>query len=382
MFALLLKKEIGPTTLVWHEGRDNWKPLSEFEALANLLHSMPPDLPPSEPAHQVLSLPLATPWRRFSARHIDMFLLYLPVTFGGSIVLRQYVPSFADWIQQSASEMLWAIFTFPVALLVEAMIFGVVGTTPGKALLGVKVNTIRGERPSFSAYARRLAGVYRHGLAAAIPLVHLFAMSHQYGRLKRGQVAEYDQGMFSVSASPLGFWRPVAAVILVLSMLTGHVLLTQIPAFQNRQLSLGFKWTNPTTQLVAQVPVGWRHEARKNGIGQSIHYFSAPNQEITVVFANEQVLAAKTLETYGRWWILAVRAQMSLEPEGLGSVSGREIWSASGHKTDDESVPIRAVFTKSDTRFSRVLIVGSLDGEEQVVKQAVLLLVELLDTVE
>ena len=378
LFALLLNGEVGTDTLVWRLGRENWQPLSEVKDLAHLRNSMPPGLPPAEPVSNALLLSPASPWRRFFARHVDILLLYFPITIGGSIILRQHFLSFSDWIQK---QILWDYVSFPASLFVEAIIFGVSGTTVGKALLGVRVETIRGERPSFYAYARRLVGVFWHGLAAGLPLLHLFAMWNQYGRLKRWQPADYDQGMFSVVAHPLGFWRAIAAAVLVITALTAQILIIKTSAMQG-QSSVDLKWTNPTTRMVAQVPAGWTYEVKNNRVGQTIHFFISPRDDITMVFADEQISAAKTLETYGRWWILAARAEMTLEPETSRSVHGREIWAALGHKNGDELVPIRVVFAKSRTGFARVLIIGSLDGEEQVVKPAIQLLAALLDTVD
>ena len=136
-------------------------------------------------------------WRRWSARTIDLCiagLLGAPLWFfvgwcgarmgvGSGILLSLAAPE-----NKALVNSLEWIFE----LLAEAAIYACFGTTPGKALCGVAVCDDFGRRCGAAAYLWRNARLYVRGLWLGLPLITMFAMVRQYGRVSAGCPATYD----------------------------------------------------------------------------------------------------------------------------------------------------------------------------------------------
>lgn len=186
------------------------------------------DIPISE-RDKIIAMPLAGPWRRFWARIIDMSLFGLPISLGIAIAMIAIDPAFESWLQNAGSNYVFSWLCLPAVLLAEAIVFGVFGNTPGKALLGLRVATVGGSEPSFNHYLSRLFGVYWFGLGTGFPIVSLFTMLKQFQRLKLGRETYYDSGRFNVRGYQLGFFRiaiAAAVVFLLLVMVPG--ILTEL----------------------------------------------------------------------------------------------------------------------------------------------------------
>jgi hypothetical protein len=161
-----------------------------------------------ESARQVLlALPLASPGLRFFARTIDLWTLTLPVAFASGFFLDH---------QFTVNPYFFGLISLPFVLLLEAAISAAFGNSPGKALLAIRLTTIRGRRLTFNDYVARGFNLYIYGLALGIPFISLFPMIKQYQNLNAGRPASYDQGRFSVRVSDLGTGRKVVAGIALL----------------------------------------------------------------------------------------------------------------------------------------------------------------------
>jgi formylglycine-generating enzyme required for sulfatase activity len=117
-----------------------------------------------------------------------------------------------------------------LVLLIEGIIFAMFGTTIGKALLGVAVITVDGQRPTAGQYLSRQVGVYWYGLGMGVPLITLFTAASQYRRLKSGHQAGYDEGLFNVKARKLGVVRVLSAIFLVLAILLIGIASSMVPS--------------------------------------------------------------------------------------------------------------------------------------------------------
>ncbi|MFM2297420.1 MAG: hypothetical protein RL117_1127 [Verrucomicrobiota bacterium] len=170
----------------WMEGMREWQPLASMPSFAEvcaekkeleehleplendpfLEKQNPPPLPPEmDPA---VRSPLL---RRFFARWFDLFLwssLYLCAMQLSGAPLKQMMMNF--WFNYLMM-IVW--------LLIEASMIHVWGTTPGKALLGVRVITIHGDRLSVGASLLRAVRVYLMGMGMShpvlMPLCHGFS---------------------------------------------------------------------------------------------------------------------------------------------------------------------------------------------------------------
>lgn len=202
--ALVGTGQINHGTEVWHEGLPRWTAAGALPGVLGPRAGPPmPDgqqaiAAPSDSARLVAVSPdaeatpheLATPWRRFWARSLDLALSSLLV--GALIgVIR---PNFATYVgTPSGMQGLILLSLLPVALTMDAMIYWAMGNTPGKALAAVKVLREGGQPLSVLAYLGRNFGVYVFGLGLGLPIINLLTLFLGYRRAAAAQVSIWDR---------------------------------------------------------------------------------------------------------------------------------------------------------------------------------------------
>ncbi len=375
--TMMLEGKVSASTLVWKEGFPAWAPLSEIAELESVVRAVPPELPRLTGRDQIIALPLAGPWRRFFARFIDLSALSLPTAFMVTFALSRVSTTFNLWIQQPGSEFALGWLLMPLVLMLEAAVFAILGTTPGKALMGVKVTTADAQHPTAAQYLRRQVGVYWYGLGTGFPLISLFTMARQRSRLKAGGHTRYDEGRFNVKAPKLGFLRGIAATTIVVGLLAVNAVLQQLSRESARGYHSGITWTNEVSGKSVAVPRGWRHEKQQNEEKQSINIFSGPDYGVFVVFAKEDAPPAMDLKTYVATWVLAVQETMRLPLPGQQALVGsHDAVIITGTLTDDRSQRVHATFIKKGRQMWRVVMLsnpGKDPASEQSMKLQALL---------
>jgi hypothetical protein len=167
-----------------------------------------------------LDLPRPHPWLRYFARAFDMSLaavFLLPVAGG--------------W----AGEDLWssylvALVIYSVVFALEGFLISSFGTTPGKALFHIRVESSAGGRPTLPQAVRRSALVFLRGLALGIPFLSLIAQILSYVQLTRDHITGWDRACATeVRHGEITVGR--AAVILIayftlIAVLTGVLVYT------------------------------------------------------------------------------------------------------------------------------------------------------------
>ena len=202
--AMLHHGEMTEHSLVWKEGLSSWISMEELLAGQEIASQQ------VQPA-RLAELAPAGAWRRFLARGVDLCLICLPLVLLGGL-LAPMVPGLLPWLERPSAQIFLALYLLPLVLLVEAGIFAGFGTTPGKALLGIVVMTLDGERPSAAQYLRRQLGVYCYGFALGLPVISLIAMAAHGLALQQGEPTPYDAGRFTVRERRLGRARVLALV--------------------------------------------------------------------------------------------------------------------------------------------------------------------------
>ncbi|ADJ27950.1 RDD family protein [Nitrosococcus watsonii] len=224
LMRLIQAGTIGPKTMLWKKGMESWLSLDEVEELHELKSSLLPPLPSR--VSSSITYPVASRWLRFFARTFDLFwetlfLLFL-LSFGLGFALAildtisgEHPGGFVEWlngpfawIYNPFSGILFGMFFLLMALILDASVYRFIGNTPGKALLGLKVELLDGSPLSFSQYLGRNFSVWVSGLALGIPFINLATMARQAVRIGRGQPASYDKSPgYRVYAKPLGWQR-------------------------------------------------------------------------------------------------------------------------------------------------------------------------------
>lgn len=176
---------------VWHEGMDGWKPLGEAESLRSVQRTpvtpepaeteqeepSPPVRVQPPPLPEMLTLELlrqrrALAWRRFFARQLDMTLLLIVVVAAAA----QF--GWTDlWALHSADS--WPLLFAPglLGIVVETLMLPLLGWTPGRLILGLRVATESGDRPTYAAALRRSLLVWAGGLGFGLPANALLPMA-------------------------------------------------------------------------------------------------------------------------------------------------------------------------------------------------------------
>ena len=136
------------------------------------LHPQPEAQRLYHPAGQADQRPYAfTPWRRLLAFNLDydlcLLLLYAVLSLGFHVNITK---------GSGLLSLLHAYLALMLQLLIEPWLLHRFGTTPGKALMGIYIETESGERPTCAQARARTWKRFWYGLGANIPILGLVRM--------------------------------------------------------------------------------------------------------------------------------------------------------------------------------------------------------------
>lgn len=154
------------------------------------------------------------PWVRYFARSIDR-----SIAFGLAAVIVGF--AFIMGLRPGIEAHLLSLgITWVGWIVVEALLLSTLGTTPGKALLGVRVRTVTGENLNFFQALSRTTGVWIRGEGLGIPLVSLVTLIVAYNKLMGDRITSWDrEGGTVVEHGPCGPGRVVGGLLVgVLAM--------------------------------------------------------------------------------------------------------------------------------------------------------------------
>jgi uncharacterized RDD family membrane protein YckC len=250
---MLQEGEIDSHSPVWHEGMESWRPLEEVGALSSL-RPVEPDAEPqteveqmprtsvasaaataanppqpsadtfSPPLPQRLPPPLPHPyqtqdflmqlalrensrmaWRRWAARVVDGML------FASLIVTCLALAGVGDWFHFLIRPPFLALGIPLVWMFLEAAFLTLLGTTPGKAMLGLSVRSREGGRMAWRVAMARSFDVWFFGSGANLPYVQFPLWLFHFLRFRRAGIAPWDHSRGTVVES-----KPVPKLGIVL----------------------------------------------------------------------------------------------------------------------------------------------------------------------
>ena len=325
--------------------------------MPDALTSSPPEVPKTTVRDVNIELQFAGPWRRFFARLVDLWAIGIPTGYIVALVSSSLSMEIAFWLQEPGSQFAFGLLLLPLILLIEAVIFGLFGSTLGKALLGIKVVTAAAYPASFSEYAERQSGVYWYGLGAGIPIVTLFTMARQHERLKQGKQAGYDEGRFNAKAQKLTPFRKILVPVVIAGLVSVNLAIRATSAEADRAYYAGFDWTNVVTGRTVAIPTGWIHESQDNVDGAPIDVFSSPRVDTIVVFAKEEIDPALSIDEYAELWAGATEETMALslpgQPTTVRGLAGLQI---TGSVSGDQTQRIDALLVRNESQMWRVVL--------------------------
>ena len=163
------------------------------------------------------------PWRRYFARSFDLFL-YMHLLDPFLLLLGVNISAAGPGLT-----LLYTVAGLFFMYLLEPVFLAKWGTTPGKAILGLWVTDLDGERMSLSDARSRTAGVLWRGMGLSIPVYELVRNYKNYTACEEGKVLDWETDSFLV-LKDTKFWRPVLLVVVVLGVAFGTVGLSNLAA--------------------------------------------------------------------------------------------------------------------------------------------------------
>ncbi len=248
VLSLVQMGELTPDTKGWHAGCEQWMPLRELPALADFLQEKPEPQPEAElppvpaasetPGDAAAPLPegavrvyLPSPAVRLLARLVDM-ALYVLLVFG--VICVREIPFNAGLLP--SSPLMWMGY-----VLLEALLIGTLSTTPGKALMGIRVHCVNGARMTMGRAFSRAGLVFVCGLGMMVSLLPVFMMGYSWWMLRSRGITVWDArcATLPLQMAPTRMLRQFMAVAVVFT----SVYLTAICMEP---------WLEPMVQLMEQ----------------------------------------------------------------------------------------------------------------------------------
>ena len=180
------------------------------------------------------------PWRRFFARWLD-YLLWGAIFELFYLVILRIRP-----VPKDSMDFLVNMGILLTFVPVEALLISILGTTPGKFAMGIRVESIQGRKLSYAEALYRSLMVYTAGCGLGIPLVQLIAYIYRgcqlTGRVwklfSRHDEAEGPRDMPWDEETELIYqpvnWKRGVAIALVLAMGIGIPVPTAMDAMRPR----------------------------------------------------------------------------------------------------------------------------------------------------
>lgn len=130
------------------------------------------------------------PWRRFLARMFDIFICgalwsaFIASAFHVNLAARSRLEDFFD-----------SFIAITIMLVLEPLWLHLSGTTPGKAIFGLKIKTLDGRRLSYGEGLERTWGVIGAGLGYNIPIYELVRLWKSYRLCSENEAQPWDESI-------------------------------------------------------------------------------------------------------------------------------------------------------------------------------------------
>jgi uncharacterized RDD family membrane protein YckC len=200
--ALFATGQLVPDTPVWSAGMAGWTPAhqtAEFGSLRSQGHAAPS-------APEAVASP--HPWHRWLARMLDVGC------FGG--LMGMVMGAVAPDVLLGANDIALNLMLLALWVPVETLLISAYGTTPGKALLRIRVTNADGHSLPPGTALERSFQVWMGGLGFGVPLVSLITMVMAYNRLEKQGSTAWDHALGVRVAQRhvgVGRWMFIAAIV-------------------------------------------------------------------------------------------------------------------------------------------------------------------------
>ena len=209
------RRELNATEQVCQEMKDDRAVFSTLDAQRYLdnydralrIPSTSVSIRPTVPASDRIR-PVRCPWRRYFARMLDHAFGGLILSVILSLVFRvnmQNIGGFGEWLLGYVEWLIW--------LPLEALLLSRWGTTPGKWIMGIRVEHEDGRKLTFGEAIDRTWQVFVTGMGALIPIYNIYRLWKSYKAVRDGDDDELEwewntNSVLVIKERDCPGWRP------------------------------------------------------------------------------------------------------------------------------------------------------------------------------
>lgn len=237
--SMLEAGELDENTMAWQTGGEAWVPLKELQALSSyyikpsIIEEDKPDQrdgfsrmeekefsPASVESKPVKVVLIPSPALRFWARMVDMLLILCLGVFPISLFNLPY-------------NEFYLIMIWPLMIPYDALCMHFFGTTPGKAIMNIKVQTINEQRLPLGKSFIRAFFVYTVGLGFMAPIFIIIMPLFSWWMTRKNGIAPWDMMLGTVTyiSDRIPFWRILLCAWLIMILL--QLSMTAMLPWQN-----------------------------------------------------------------------------------------------------------------------------------------------------
>ena len=155
------------------------------------------------------------PWRRFFARSLDLGIYQISWYAIAYFVFRWNI---------SGLTLLTTIVSCVFMLIIEPFLLHFFGTTPGKAVLGIKITNPDGSRLWLWQGYSRTWEMFCYGMGCAIPIYSLYKQYKSYKLCKETGEMDWDYTLL-YTIRDKKIWRPAAYLLITAALFAVTVLI-------------------------------------------------------------------------------------------------------------------------------------------------------------
>ncbi|MFD2262239.1 RDD family protein [Lacibacterium aquatile] len=283
--ALLKAEVITPATLIWCEDMAEPAPISSVDYFAV--------------AQRRAALgERSAPWIRLMARAIDLSLWMVPLSL---LTTDLRIPGgpYPETVLWTLGAIVGSL-TLLIALLADAVIMALFGTTLGKSLFDVTVLNADGSRLGLRPLLRRNALIWFYGLGLNVPGFSLFRLWVSYREAAKGERSPWDAvTRVDVRCKPAEGWSWCIGLVLLPALWIGpYYLIAQLP---------GPAWTHPETGITVDLLPDWQMTSSSQQIAKSYYIFSSRNGTVSLSKARANGMA---LDRFAKDWAKTVPSSL------------------------------------------------------------------------
>lgn len=128
-----------------------------------------------------------SPWRRFFARELDLFIYSSLWNIFLTVVMNINIANRKGW-----TDLLDTFIAFLLMLFIEPALLRFFGTTAGKWILGLRITDSEGRHLSYSEGLSRTWTVFLRGMGLNIPIYNLVRLSQSYQACEEEETLDWE----------------------------------------------------------------------------------------------------------------------------------------------------------------------------------------------